>query len=336
MLKIFSGRSNERLAQDIARYLSDPSSARRLETGFEGLGRLYEKRGFSDGELYVGYAENIRGCDVFIIQSTNQPHENIQELEMMIDTARGASASRITAVIPYFGYARQDRKDKSRAPVTAITQVKKLKAVGADRILILDAHSSAVENAAHALGMNCDHLWAKPAFVEYFRNDGNFTEFSREGFVVAGPDLNAGKFARGYAEALGSKHPIALIEKRRDPSSGDTEILNVVGNVKDKNVLITDDLIGSGRTIADAANLFKERGALRIFTLATHGVFQGEKGEVSHELVISPIERIFVTDSIYRDNYPMGTDIDVVTVADLLGEAIYRIHTNKSISSLFV
>lgn len=328
-LKIFSGRSNESLAREIVEHLREARFA--IDVGLIYLGELERKR-FSDKELYARYLENIRGADVFIVQSTNQPHENDEELRMMINTAALASADRVTAVIPYFGYARQDRKDKSRAPVSAVRKVVEYFSVGADRLLVLDVHSSAVEIAAAALLKPCDHLWAKPVFVKYIRNNPEFLEFMEEGFVVAGPDLNAGKLARGYAEALGNKLPIAVIEKRRDIDSGDTEIMNVVGNVHGKNVLLVDDMIDSGGTLGDAARAFKKRRAKRIFALAPHGVFQGERGELDPRLLDSPVERILVTNSIARDTYP--PKVEVISVAELLAEAIFRIHMNQSVSSL--
>lgn len=337
-LKIFAGRSNEPLAEGIARHLA--TARFEIKLGIAG-GRHFElgkidntRRQFPDGELYTRYGENIRGCDVFIVQSTNQPYENDEELRMMIHTAVLASAERVTAVIPYFGHARMDRKDKSRAPVSAIRKVVEYFSVGADRLLVLDVHSTAVEVAAAALNRPCDHLWAKPMFVEHLRNNPEFLEFMEEGFVVAGPDLNAGKFARGYAEALGSKFPIALIEKRRDPTSGKSEALNVIGNVRGRNVLLADDMIDSGGSLGDGANAFRAAGAKRIIALATHGVFLGERGEVSERLLDSPVEKIFITNSIHREQYPGGTEIEVVPVNELLAEAIFRIHTNKSVSSL--
>lgn len=331
-LKIFSGRSNEPLACEIIRYLLATTSTRYVEPGGRKLGQLDSKRGFSDGELYARFDENIRGCDVFIVQSTNQPHENDEELRMMVHTARLASAGRITAVIPYFGYARQDRKDKSRAPISAVRKVKELVACGVDRFLVLDVHSSAVETAAAALNTPCDHLWARLAFLKHIRNDQKFRQFMEEGFVVGAPDLNAGKFARGYAEALGKNIPLVLVEKRRDVSTGGTEVLNVIGNPRGKNVLIVDDLISSGSTLRDAAKAFKGRGAKRIFALSTHAAFSDDE-IVKDNLSQPTIEKIFLTNSIRRKQYP--SNVEIVSVAELLGEAIYRIHTDQSVSSLF-
>ena len=340
-LKIFSGRSNEPLARAIANYITD-KHGRHLascgQIGFE-LGALDEKRReFSCGELYTRYGENLRGCDVFVVQSTNQPHQNDEELRMMVDTAMLASAARVTAVIPYFGYARQDRKDKSRAPISAVRKVKELVACGTDRLLVLDVHSSAVETAAAALNTPCDHLWARPVFVEFMKENREFIQFMEEGFVVGAPDLNAGKFARGYAEALGGNVPLVLVEKRRDASTGETETLNVIGDPSGKNVLIIDDMIDSGGTVADAARAFKERGAKRIFALATHGVFNGTKNKVSPKLTrSSSVERIIITDSIYRECYPRGIEckVEMVSVSSLLGEAIFRIHASQPVSELF-
>lgn len=346
-LKIFSGRSNEPLAQEIVRCL-----AGNLRTAINAvckdahLGVLdEEKRGFPDGELYTRYNENLRGRDVFIVQSTNQPHENDEELRMMIKTARSASAERVTAVIPYFGYARQDRKDKSRAPVSAVRKVIEYKAVGVERVLVLDVHSSAVEIACEALDVRCDHLWARPEFVKRLKQDAEFIEFLNEGFVVAAPDLNAGKFARGYAEsiwkAFGVNAHIVLAEKRRDPSSGKSELLNVIGDIEGKNVLLVDDMIDTGGTTCDAAYEFKKRLAKRIFALATHGVFS-DKALV--RIAESPIEKVFITDSIKHKRNPKinqsglymcGPKLVYVSVAPLLAEAIFRIHTNQSVSSLF-
>ena len=317
-MKIVSCNSNNQLSEEISKYLKKP------------LCRCSITR-FADMEIFVEILENVRGEDVFVIQSTSYPaNDNLMELLVTIDALKRGSARRITAVIPYFGYARQDRKDKSRAPVSAVRKVKELVACGVDRLLLLDVHSSAVEGAAAALNTPCDHLWARPVFLDYIRGNPEFAEFMEQGFVIAAPDLNAGKFARGYAEALGNV-PLVLVEKRRDPSSGRTEILNVIGEVQDKNVLIVDDLIGTGGTLIDAAQLFKKEGAKRIQALATHGVFAG-KGSLGR-IMSSPIEKVLVTNSILRGYDYSG--VEIVSVAKLLGEAIFRIHSNQSVSSLF-
>lgn len=338
-LKIFSGLSNEPLAHEIVRYLADPASSHSVELGGVRLGEIDEKkRRHGDGELYTRYGENLRGRDVFLVQPTNQPHENDEELRMMLHTAVIASADRRTAVIPYFGYARQDKKDKPRAPVSAVRKVIEYVADGASRLLVLDVHSPAVENACEALMIPCDHLWGLPVFLRHLERDKEFIEFIESGLVVAAPDLNAGKFARGYAEGLekmfGIKVPLVLIEKRRNISTGETEVLNVIGRVRDKNVLIVDDMIDSGGTLGDAAKVLRKRGAKRVFALGTHGVFQGESSQVSHKLTSSPVEKIYVTNSILHENFPEHPRIEIVSVGELLGEAIYRIHANESVSSL--
>ena len=337
-LKIFSGRSNEPLAKAIVDHIATSESrylSRHGQSDF-AIGLLDEKRrDFADGELYARYGENLRGCDVFIVQSTNQPHQNDEELRMMVDTAKLASAGRVTAVIPYFGYARQDRKDKSRAPVSAVRKVKELVACGVDRLLLLDVHSSAVEGAAAALNTPCDHLWARPIFLNYMSSNPEFAEFmGQQRVVIAAPDLNAGKFARGYAESIwkefGLNLPIVLVEKRRDPSTGETEVLNVIGDVRGKNVLLVDDMIDTGGTTCDAETALIGRGAKRIWALATHGLFSGE---ALQRIDDSTIERVFITDSIHREKF--SDKINVVPVAYLLAEAIFRIHSNQSVSSLF-
>ncbi|OGZ58951.1 MAG: hypothetical protein A3B96_01415 [Candidatus Spechtbacteria bacterium RIFCSPHIGHO2_02_FULL_43_15b] len=320
-LKIFTGASNVGLAEDIVYAVS---------SGALELGET-EIKIFPDGELYFRYLENIRGSDVFIIQSTNQPARNDEELRMMIHTAKAASAGRVTAVIPYFGYARQDRKERSRAPVSAIRKVQELVAVGMDRLLVVDAHSSAVENAALALGKNCDHLWARSEVVRFLKSDEFFLEFKQEGLVIAAPDLNAGKFARGYAESLDISAPLVLIEKRRDVQSGDTSIINVIGDVRGKNVLIVDDMIDTAGTLCDASRAFVKQGAKRVWAVATHGVFSGSAIERINK---SSIEQVFVTDSI-SGNIGRHPKIRIVSIAPLLGEAIWRIHKNESVSSLF-
>lgn len=316
-LKIFSGTSNEPLAEEIANHISARN----------GLGKMDEKRRHPDGEVYARYAENIRDCDAFIIQSTNPPAEFSKELAIMIHTAVLASARRITAVVPYFGYARQDRKDKSRAPVSVIPEVRDIISNGAHRLLILDPHSSAIEVAAGAWNTPCDRLTSLPVFVDYIRSSPEFKDFIKK-LVVAAPDLNAGNLARDYAQAFGAG-PIAVIEKRRDPDSGQTDIHNVIGDVRGKNVLIADDMIDTGGTECNAAQAFKERGANEIFALATHGLFTEPALE---RIAESSISKVFVTNSIVQRNLP--DFVHIVSVAKLLGEAIMRIHTGDSVSSL--
>lgn len=333
-LKIFSGRSNEPLARAIVEYIG---SRHAPDVGPVALGRLDERRrNFADGELYVRLMENVRGADVFIVQSTNQPDSHAVELKRMISAAVCASALRVTAVVPYFGYARQDRKDKSRAVVSAVEETREIIQAGASRLLVLDVHSSAVENAAHFAHVPCDHLFARPSFLEHLRADEDFLRVLADNdLVVAGPDLNAGKLARKYAEAFGNV-PIVLAYKVRDLNSGDTEVLSVIGEVENKDVLIVDDMIDTAGTLCEAAAVFRQMGAKRIFALAAHGLFSRnmKTGIEARTLIASSaIERVFITDSILQKNLPSRAE--VVSVAPLLGEAIFRIHVHQSVSSLF-
>lgn len=325
-LKIFSGRSNLPLAQAVVRYLNQSDNAR----GPVALGNLDARRNFSDGELYVRYAENIRGADVFIIQSTNQPDTNLVELFSMIDTARSASAKRITVVIPYYGYARQDWKDKSRAPVTAALLPRLLKASASDvefRVVLLDVHSNVTTGAFHAVGVAADHLWTRPTFLRYFSDNPSVLSVSQKKLAVAAPDINAGKYARRYAESFGA--PFAIVEKRRGKPN-ESEVLNVIGDVDGRDVLIVDDMIDTAGTLCNAAEALRNLGAQRVFALAPHGVFSGKASE---RIRNSLLEKIFITDSIAHTALPERTE--VVSVSSLLGEAIWRIHTNQSVSSLF-
>lgn len=333
-LKIFSGRSNEPLARAIVEYIGSRHAS---DVGPVALGRLDERRrNFSDGELYVRLMEGVRGADVFIVQSTDQPDSHAKELRRMISAAVCASAFRVTAVLPYFGYARQDCKDKPHAVVSAVEETREIIQAGANRLLVLDVHSSAVENAAHYPHVPCDHLLARPSFLEYLRADEDFLRVLADNdLVVAGPDLNAGKLARKYAEAFGNI-PIVLAYKVRDLNSGDTELLSIIGEVADKNVLIVDDMIDTAGTLCKAAAAFREMGAKRIFALATHGVFSTDaKTLIDARTLIenSVIERVFITDSILQKD--LFSKVEIMSSAPLFGEAIFRIHTNQSVSSLF-
>lgn len=326
LLKIFAGRSNEPLAQAIDQCLiGTHGEAIKYPTV---LGKLDERRQFDDGELYVRFGENIRGADVFIVQSTNQPDTHIWELLVMVHTARLASAGRITAVIPYLGYARQDWKDKSRAPISISAFAVALHSVGVDRVVLLDAHSHVAQGVFSARNIPCDHLWARPIFLQYLRSLPDIWK-SGQGFVLVAPDINAAKLARKYAESLGNV-PLVIVEKRR-PKPGETEVLNIAGNVAEKDVLMVDDLIDSARTMCNAAEALKNLGAGRIFALATHGVFCAD---ASARIANSYLEQIWVTNSIAQRR-ALSPKINFVSIAGLLAEAIWRIHTDQSVSSLF-
>jgi ribose-phosphate pyrophosphokinase len=254
----------------------------------------------------------------------------------MISAAVCASANRVTAVVPYFGYARQDRKDKPHAVVSAVEETREIIQAGANRLLVLDVHSSAVENTAHAFHIPCDHLFARLSFLDHLRADTDFLSvLADKDLIIAGPDLHAGNLAKKYAQAFGNV-PIALAYKTRDLNSGETEILSIVGEVHGKNVLIVDDMIDTAGTLCKAAAAFRGMGAMRIFAVAAHGVFSTDaKTGINARTLIanSVIEKVFTTDSIFQQN--LFSKGEAVSVASLLGEAIWRIHTNQSVSALF-
>lgn len=304
--KIFSGGSNRPLAEKIARKLDRP------------LGALELKR-FSDGEIWVKYGENIRGSEVFIIQSTNPPGDNLMELLIMIDAAKRASAKRISAVIPYFGYARQDRKDQPRVSITSKLVANLLTIAGADRVITMDLHASQIQGF---FDIPLDHLYASSVFAPQFINIS-------DNLVVVSPDVGGIKIARSYAKRLNAS--LVVIDKRR-PKQNMAEVVNIIGSVEDKDVLIVDDLIDTAGTFVGAIEALKKDGAKNIYGAITHPLLSGtavERVQNSH------ITKLFVTDSI--DFMPEGkTDkIQVVTASDLFAEAIRRTFNNESISSLF-
>ncbi len=325
-LKIFAGKSNQKLAGDVVDWIDT-----NCQIGSAVLGKLDPRRKFSDGELYVRYDESVRDSDVFIVQSTNQPDSNLFELLMMADTARHASARRITAVIPYLGYSRQDWKDKSRAPVAVALIPRLLEASGVNRVLLLDVHSNATLSAFQARGIQVDHLWAKLSFSKYLKANEDLWRSSRN-LVVAAPDIHAGKLARAYGKILGATG-FVVIEKNR-PEPGKAEVLNVIGEAGGCDVLIVDDMIDTAGTNVNAANVLKDRGAENIFTLGTHGVFSGKALD---RLQNSVIDKVFVTDSIFQSDTVLSSypKIQKISLAGLLGEAICRTHKNESVSSLF-
>jgi len=304
-LKIFSGRSNCPLAQRITDDLGEP------------LGKC-EIKTFSDGELWVKYSENIRGSDVFIIQSTNPPAENLVELLIMLDAAKRASARRITAVIPYFGYARQDRKDQPRVAITAKLVANLITTAGADRVLTMDLHAPQIQGF---FDIPFDHLYSSAVFINYFKQK------RIENLVVVSPDVGGIKMARAFARRLEAE--LVLIDKRR-PVSNVAEVANVIGEVKGRNVLLVDDIIDTGGTFTNAIEALKKEGANNVYGACTHPVLSGNAVEkVSH----SALAKLTVTDSI-----PLkvkSEKIEVISVSKLFAEAIKRTHKNQSISSLF-
>ncbi|NLE28441.1 MAG: ribose-phosphate pyrophosphokinase [Phycisphaerae bacterium] len=311
-LKIFSGNSNLPLATKITEYLGT-----RL-----GQGRITL---FPDGEIQVKVDEDVRGGDVFVIQSTCSPvNHHLMELLIFIDCLRRASAARITAVLPYFGYARQDRKDEGRVPITAKLVANLLTTAGVDRVLTLDLHAAQIQGF---FDIPVDHLLAEPVISYHLK------ELDLNGsLMLVSPDVGNVKRARAYAQRFNVD--LAIIDKRR-VSGSDIVIENIIGNVKDKTVLMVDDLISTGGTICNAANLCMDRGAKAVYVAATHPVLCGPAVE---RLASAPIKSLIVTDTIPLSSRAKEelTGIDVLTVSELLGEAIRRIHRNESVSSLFI
>jgi len=307
-LRVFAGNANRKLAVEIATYLG-------VELGDADVGR------FNDGEISIKINENVRGCDIFIVQPTFAPAENFLELLIMVDAARRASARRVTAVLPYFGYARQDRKDQPRVPITAKLAANLLTTAGAARVLTMDLHSSQIQGF---FDIPFDHLYAAPVLIQYFR------DLAIPDLVVVAPDVGSIKMARAYAKRLGGS--LALVDKRRTRAD-DSEVMNVIGDVQGQNAVIFDDVISTGGTIANAAAALKEQGAKEIFVGATHAAFSDETEKT---LGRSPVREVVVTDSIPQPPDRLGSKIRVLTVSGLLGEAIRRIHEERSLSSLFV
>lgn len=304
--KIFSGSSNYPLSEKIAKRLNKP------------LG-LVELKRFKDGEIWVKYLENIRGSDVFIIQSTNPPAENLVELLIMVDAAKRASANRITAVIPYFGYSRQDRKDQPRVSITAKLIANLITTAGADRVMTMDLHAAQIQGF---FDIPFDHLYGSSIFSGLF-ND------IKENLVVVSPDVGGIKIARSYAKRLNAG--LVVIDKRR-PKQNLAEVVQIIGNVKGKDVLIVDDLIDTGGTFISAIDALKEEGAKEIYGAVTHPLFSDSAAE---KIENSQLTKLLVSDTI-KFNYDTSSEkISVVSVADIFAEAIHRTHDNESISSLF-
>jgi len=304
---VFSGTVNPDLAGGIADHLGVP------------LGRVEVSR-FSDGEQFVRLNENVRGVDVFIIQPTMSGQESLMQLFLLIDAATRASASRVTAVIPYYGYARQDRKDQPRVSIAAKLVANLITTAGADRVLTMDLHAAQIQGF---FDIPVDHLYAMPVFLEFFE------ELDLSAFTVVAPDLGSVKMARAYAGHLGV--PLAIVEKRR-PAKNKTEVMNVIGisEVQDRNLLIIDDMIDTGNTLIRSAETLKEAGAKEIYACATHAVLSGDALD---RIEKSPISRVVVTDTIPAKR--KSKKMKVLSIAGLFAEAILRIHRSESISSLF-
>ncbi|MBN2226539.1 MAG: ribose-phosphate pyrophosphokinase [candidate division Zixibacteria bacterium] len=306
-LKLISGNSNQPLAEKIARYI-----------GVELT--VCEKKRFSDGELFVQINENIRGADVFIIQSTNPPAENILELLILIEAARRASACRITAVIPYYGYARQDRKDRPRVAITAKLLANLVTTAGAQRVITMDLHASQIQGF---FDIPHDHLYSTRVFKDYLDN------IILDNTVIVSPDVGSIKLARAFAKAFDSG--LAIVDKRR-PKPNQSEVLNVIGDVKGKNVIIRDDMVDTAGTLCQAAKAVADMGALDIFAVCTHPVLSGKAIERINN---SAISKVIISDSIDIEQKHLPDKFQVLSCAKLFGEAIMRISGEKSVSSLF-
>jgi ribose-phosphate pyrophosphokinase len=310
-LKLLAGNSNRPLAEAIAASLGKKLCAASVSR-------------FSDGESFVEIEENVRGADVFIIQSTCHPaNEHIMELLIMIDALKRASAERITAVLPYYGYARQDRKASPRTPISSKLVADIVAAAGANRVLTMDLHAAQIQGF---FDIPVDHLFAKPVLIEYLRK-----HFPRDGLVVVSPDAGGAERARSFAKLLES--PMAMIDKRR-PRPNESEVMHLIGDVEGKDAVIVDDIIDTGGTLVKAAEALAANGAKSVFACCTHAVLSGPAIE---RLTESKIERVIVTDTIPQWGNAVGCEkIQRLSVAKLLGEAIRRIHESDSVSSLFV
>jgi ribose-phosphate pyrophosphokinase len=309
-LKIFSGRAHPALAREICAYLAIP------------LGEL-TLYNFSDGEDYCQIDENVRGADVFVVQPTCSPvNDHVMELLILLDAFRRSSASRITAVMPYFGYARQDKKDKPRVPIAAKLMADLLTAAGADRILTMDLHAAQIQGF---FNIPVDHLFAAPVILDAIRR------LEPEELVIVSPDVGGLTRARAIAKRLDAS--LAVIDKRRT-GKNETEILNVVGDVEGKDTLILDDIIDTAGTLVQAEEALRRQGARRTYAAAVHGVFSGPALE---RIEASKLQRLLVTNTIPVDAAMARCPrIQALSVAPLLGEAIQRIHDGASVSSLFV
>jgi ribose-phosphate pyrophosphokinase len=306
-LKIFSGTSNPELAAGVAEHLEVP------------LGEV-EIRTFSDGEIFVKYQENIRGADVFIVQSTHSPAANLIELFLMIDAARKASAKRVTAVVPYYGYCRQDRKDQPRVSISAKLMADLLQRSGADRMITMDLHAAQIQGF---FDIPVDHLYSSITFTEHFR------AMDIPDLVVVAPDVGSIRMARAYSKRLDAG--LAFIDKRR-PKANAVEVLNIIGEVDGKNVLLMDDMVDTAGTLCEAANAVKDRGAVSVRAAATHGLLSGPAVE---RLQKSVIEGVTVTDTVAIPGEKQFKGLEICSVGHIFGEAIRRTHNEESISTLF-
>ncbi|SHI73178.1 ribose-phosphate pyrophosphokinase [Rubritalea squalenifaciens DSM 18772] len=307
-MKIIAGSAHNKLAEDIASYLETSVADVTVDT-------------FPDGETYVQINENIRGEDVFLVQPTCPPtNHNLMELLIMVDAARRASAGRITAVMPFFGYARQDRKDKPRVPITAKLVANLISAAGVNRVVTMDLHAAQIQGF---FDIPVDHLYARPVFIKQLREHCGLDP---KNLVVVSPDVGGVKNARAYSDALGAD--LAIVAKHR-VSATKVEAMNVIGNVEGKDAFLIDDMTETGGTLCAAADILKAQGAKRIFAGVSHAVIGDSARRRIEE---SAIESLLTTDSVPQ---AYGTNVEPISVAPLFGEAIRRINHGESVSSLF-
>jgi ribose-phosphate pyrophosphokinase len=304
---LMSGTANRPLAEEIATHLERP------------LCKVTIKR-FSDGEIFVRIDENVRGRDVFIFQSTNPPAENMLELLILMDAAKRASAARLTVVIPYFGYARQDRKDQPRVAISAKLMANLITTAGADRVMAVDFHQHQLQGF---FDIPVDHMYAAPVFVQHYRQK------TLKDLVVVAPDVGGAKMARGFAKRLNAS--LAIIDKRR-PSANIAEVVNVVGEVGGRDCLVVDDLIDTGGTMAEAITALKLLGARNVYCCASHALLSGPAVE---RLAASPVAEVAVTNTVPVPPARMFDRLRILSIAPLLAQAIRYTHSDQSVSSLF-
>lgn len=310
-LKVFSGTANLKLAEEICQHLE-------IKIGQANTSR------FSDGEYNFQIMENVRGKDCFIVQPTCRPVDsNIMELLIMLDAFRRSSAKRITAVIPYYGYSRKDRKDRPRVPISSKLVANLITEAGADRVLLFDLHAGQIQGF---FDIPSDHLFAAPVLVKYFQ------ELALQNLTVVAPDAGGVERARAYAKRLGAE--LAIIDKRRDYDRlGEVEVLHVVGEVEGRTALIVDDMIDTAGTLVKAAEALKRNGAETVYATATHAVFSDPAIE---RIEASPLKEVVVTNSIPTDDACRSSKVKCMSVAGLLAQAILSIHDETSVSKLFI
>jgi len=308
-IKLFAGSASHYLAKRISKEINIPVSK-------------CSTKHFADGELKVKIEENVRGSDVFVVQSTHPPAENILELLLFLDAAKRASADRITAVIPYYGYARQDRKDEPRVPISSKLIANLLTSSGTNRVLTVDLHAEQIQGF---FDIPVDHLYAAPVFIKYYQNR------NLKDYVIVSPDAGRVNRVRAFARRLKRELPIAIVDKRRT-GPNQSIVLNVVGEVEGKTALIYDDMLDTGGTMVDAARAMVEKGARAVYACVVHPLLSRNASERVAE---SDIKELVVTDTIKLSSEKKVKKIKVLSVANLLGEAILRIHNAESISTLF-